>query len=71
MENTDNVRNLPKTFGQEIAEEAKKRLKDEKVAEATKKLKVLYAQEADAQRVLDNIKREIADYLKSLEEQNV
>lgn len=42
-------------------------LQQEKVKEATVKLKSLYDQERKAKKVLKNIQREIADYIEELE----
>lgn len=56
-----------KNLRQNIVVAAKAKLQEDKVKEATGKLKALYAQRDKASKVVRNLNREIEDYLQELE----
>ena len=59
---------LKSTAQMSVKEQALAELQQEKVAEATAKLKVLYSKLADAEKVVKQIQFEIDEYSASLED---
>lgn len=66
-----NVTNLPQTEAQRIRAEAQAAVKKEQADKALAGMKALLKRQADAQKVLDNINREIDDYMAQIEEGTV
>ena len=69
MNDNKNVVEIKKSFIDEIAEEAKKEILDEKKAKAKARLKELYRMKSNAEKQLKNIDNEIADYLIQLKDE--
>ncbi len=61
------VKKLKKSQATGVVAAALAELQQDKIKEATAKLKSLYKQRDDARKILRNVEREIEDYLEELE----